>query len=178
MSGNLVPYARPSNFIGETWEGWLVFAACQNNRDACLLTRVNYKEATKQFEALPVVMVEKGGETVGSVRFVTENHWACGWVEWIAIHPSNAAAVELAEKLGEKLEGYPILNESALSAAEVEAAQELWAIMSLRERISLIKEYAPKGSIFAARHECIPGIGDSSGKYDSLDERIRSMAAA
>jgi hypothetical protein len=53
-----------------------------------------------------------------SVVVVRENHWAVGWVEWLAILPTATAAVEEASKIVSELENYPILDEDRWSEEE------------------------------------------------------------
>jgi len=156
------PYEKPSNYIGKTWEGWVCFLG--RTRDSELLTNHNFETALERLLALPQHIVE--GEL--SVMAVKESHWACGWVEYIIIHPSNRAAVKLADELAKKLDDYPILDESGYSDKECEATCEMWANMSLRERIEACKK--TDTSIFAARHDCIPQDADH------LYEKIQSYA--
>jgi hypothetical protein len=158
----LKPYEKPSNYAGETWEGWLVFLG--RHRDSDLLTNHNFDTALKQLQAVPQHIVE--GEL--SVTAVQENHWAVGWVEWIAVHPTNAAAVSLANELAEHLDDYPILDEDGYSMLECEETCKAWEEMSLRDRVEACR--ATRTSIFAARHACIPD------NADRLYERLQSYA--
>lgn len=94
-------------------------------------------------------------EDTRTVLKVSENHWACGWVEWIAIHPSNTRAVECAKQICRALDNYPILNEIAYYAAEGEARMEAWRDLSIRDRIELINRRG-NVSILAARRDWPP----------------------
>lgn len=155
-------WKHPSNYIGATWEGWLVFLG--RNRDSDLLTNHNFETARDLLQALD-------REGVKGTLVVSENHWACGWVEWIAIHPSNAAAVALAESLANDLGQYPILDEDKFSEKEHEEAQKAWSECSLSERLQLIKRYGqPPVSILAARHDWIPQ-DDNGSIYEALVTR-------
>jgi hypothetical protein len=155
-------YVKPSNYVGRTWEGWLTFLG--RHRDSDLLTNHNFDTALKELQALPQAIVE--GEA--TVTKVCESHWAVGYVEWIAIHPSNEAAVKLATEMADQLDDYPILDESAYSDLECEETSKAWADMSIRERVEVCKD--TRTSIFAARHDCIPQTADA------LYERLQSYA--
>lgn len=150
------PWVRPSNYMGATWEGWLVFLG--RNRDSELLTNHNFETALHYLEIAGDTLPEGTYEhTDRSMFVVRENHWLCGWVEWIAIHPSNEAAVRLAEELAAKLDRYPVLDEDRFSEREHEEASATWEGMSIRERLDLIKRYGRGSvSILAARHDWIP----------------------
>lgn len=107
------PWTHPSNYIGQTWEGWLVFIG--RNRDSDLLTNHNFETALERLEEVNADHPTEDTRTVLSVR---ENHWAVGWVEWIAIYPSNTRAVALANEIAAKLDAYPILDEDRYSEKE------------------------------------------------------------
>jgi len=156
------PYRVPSNYAGKTWEGWLTFLG--RHRDSDLLTNHNFDTALSHLLALPQSIVE-GEMTVDVVR---ESHWAVGYVEWIRIHPSNEAAVKLANEMADQLDDYPVLDESAYSDLECEETSKAWAEMSIKERVQTCKD--TETSIFAARHDCIPQ------NADRLYERLQSYA--
>lgn len=164
MDFNLKTWTYPSNYFGPRWDGWQIFLT--RTRDSELLTNHNFETALAKLKALPKV---KGiGKT--TVRVVRDSHWACGWVEWIAIHPRNKAAIALAEQLVTKLNHYPILDEIGYGTKEHEAVCETWEQMSLRERVSTLKRHNPEVSIFAARHPFIPQSADYT--YDSLRSEL------
>ena len=152
-------WVRPSNYIGQTWDGWLVFLG--RNRDSGLLTDHNFETARDLLSALDC---DHPTEDTRTVLTVSENHWACGWVEWIAIHPSNKAAVDLAEDLARNLDQYPILDEDKFSEREYDAACEAWRSLSVRDRYELIKRVG-NCSVFAARHNSPP---DDTGVEETL----------
>lgn len=120
------PWIHPSNYAGTRWEGWLVFLG--QNRDSDCLTRCNFEVALKALEAIP-------SENPDSVQRVRESHWACGWIEWIAIHPSNANARVAAEDMAAKLDQYSVLDEDRWSEMEHEEACENWDPSSVREEL-------------------------------------------
>ena len=105
------PWKHPSNYMGKEWTGWLV-APVGCSRDSDNVERSNWDA---QIERIPE------SETVQVVR---ERHWAVGWVEWLAIRPENTAAVAEAEKIGDELEEYPILDEDRYSELEAQDAPE------------------------------------------------------
>lgn len=160
MDFSLQSWKRPSNYIGPSWDGWLIFLT--RTRDSGLLTNHNFDTALAALKALPKV-VGIGKRTVQVVR---DSHWACGWVEWIAIHPRNKAAIARAEQLTRKLNDYPILDEMGYENKEHEEVCATWEDMSVRERLFTLKRHNPEVSIFAARHPFIPQSADRT--YDSL----------
>lgn len=129
------PWTRPSNYIGASWHGWLMFLGRTRDSDCleisnfeCALARV--KEASNRELSSP------------SVHVVQENHWAVGWIEWIAIHPSDTGAVQEAEKIESELESYPVLDESDFSERETDEADRIWRdCFRPSERIEYIRAH-------------------------------------
>lgn len=81
-------------------------------------------------------------ETPESRLVIRENHWAVGWVEWIAIHESDTGALKVADELATGLEDYPVIDESDLSEREMEAANQIWKdCYRVSERIKYIREH-------------------------------------
>jgi hypothetical protein len=82
------------------------------------------------------------------VQAVRESHWACGWVEWIAIHESNTGAISEAESMAEEMEGYPVLDETHWSEMEFGEYLQAWTdsghsyFVKELERAELIEEGA------------------------------------
>ena len=103
-------WTMPQYYSGASWDGYLV-APCTQNRDSDTVERSNWDA---QLERIPE---SEDGESVVVVR---ENHWAVGWVEWLAILPTATAAVEEASKIVDELENYPILDEDRWSELEFE----------------------------------------------------------
>ena len=66
-----------------------------------------------------------GGETE-TVNVVRESHWAVGWVEWIAIHETDEAALQVADGLRDRVATYPVLDEDAWGQLEEHEAAEFW----------------------------------------------------
>jgi hypothetical protein len=111
---NLTLWSTPDSWAGQPWDGYYVFLG--QNRDSDCLSRSNFR---KGLEAL-------GGEVEGKVEVIREGHWACGWIEWIAIHQDAAEALEIADEIVAALESYPVLDESDFSELETEEADEVW----------------------------------------------------
>lgn len=145
-------WTHPQNYIGEVWPGYYVFLG--QHRDSDCLERSNF---TCALEAI-------GGETE-TVHVIRERHWAVGWIEWIAIHQDDTAALQKADDIARKLQDYPVVNEDHWSELEHEEVCDFWASLSVRERASYCKEAGL--SIFAARHD-YPPQDDSGSLYDRL----------
>ena len=143
---NLEFWTMPSNYAGEVWPGYYVFL--NQNRDSDSLTRSNF---TCALQAI-------GGESE-TVHVIREGHWACGWVEWIAIHQDDTAALQAADAIAAKLQDYPVVNEDHWSELEWDEAHEYWASLQLSERVELCQDAGV--SVFSARHAWIPQ--DDSG---------------
>lgn len=125
----LKKWKMPSFYYGATWEEYYV--GLGKNRDSDTLTRSNFD----------VCLERLGGETE-TVQVVSENHWAVGWVEWIAIHESDKKALDAMRDMFEKLENYPVLDEEHFCEAENDEAQEIWRnCYSDRERLAYIKKH-------------------------------------
>lgn len=131
----------PDSYFGAEWPEYYVFLGQHRESDA--LARSNFRCG---LEAL-------GGESE-TVIVVRERHWACGWVEWIAIHESNEAALEYADSTLCALDSYPVLNEDDFCELENEEAEHYWQSMPLRYRVELCQDAGV--SIFAARHDWLP----------------------
>ena len=119
-------WERPDSWAGKPWEGW--FVGLSRTRDSDALTRSNFEVFLKALRELPEVLVDdtnnaaasyrterEDWSSVNSVFIVPESHWACGWIDWIAIHPSNEAAMKLADEMLCSLEDYPVLDEDGIA---------------------------------------------------------------
>lgn len=88
------------------------------------------------------VLFDEPEADMATVQVVSENHWACGWIEWIAIHGSDEAALREADRLMAKLDNYPVLNEDDWSRREDESAQTIWRdCYRPSERLKYIREH-------------------------------------
>ncbi len=124
-------WTMPSDYFGATWEGYYVFLG--QNRDSSSLERSNFIRA---LEAI-------GGESEqeGGVQVVHEGHWACGWVEWIAIPAGPSVSLAKAIEIMEGLEAYPVVDEEHWCEVESEEANEVWRnCYDVSERIEYIRE--------------------------------------
>lgn len=152
MQTELKKWQLPSDYIGAEWNEYFVFLA--QTRDSDALTRSNFRVALKRLGG-------KTGEATGDcfskpkidgkrdVLVIREGHWACGWVEWIAIHESNSRGLDLARKMLKEIDDYPSLDEQDWTELESSEAFEYWNNASLQERIDLCAQNDT--SIFAAR---------------------------
>lgn len=131
----------PDSYFGEEWPEYFVFLG--QHRDSDALSRSNFECGLKAL----------GGESE-TVIVVRERHWAVGWVEWIAIHESDAEAILAADEMTCALSDYPVLNEDHFSELEWTEAQTQWEMLPLKYRVELCAEAGV--SIFAARRDYIP----------------------
>lgn len=136
----------PDSYMGAEWPEYFVFLG--QHRDSDALSRSNFECGLKTL----------GGESE-TVIIVRERHWAVGWVEWIAIHESDSAAILAADEMRCALDSYPVLNEDHFSELEWTEAETQWEMLPLKYRVELCAEAGV--SIFAARRDYIPQ--DDSG---------------
>lgn len=92
------------------------------------------------------------GENHETHRF---GHWGPGWFEIILVRPDTATAIE-AQQLSDALESYPILDDSDFSEKENALAADVWAHMSVKERVALMRKLRFTGNVLAARRDTIP----------------------
>lgn len=150
------PWERPDSWGGKPWYGW--FVGLGQSRDSGALERSNFEVFLRALRELPEVLVddtENGGRgdwsAVDTVYVVQESHWACGWIDWVAIHPSNEAAMKLADEMLCALSNYPILNEDHFSELEANEIEDWWASEPVRYRVDICRDCGE--SIFAARRD-------------------------
>lgn len=163
---HLRPWSHPAHYLGATWNGWYAFLG--QTRDSDCLTRSNFRVAFKAVHNASVAFDSEAydaGDELGGVVIVRENHYLCGWVEWIAIHESNHAALEKADDMVDKIENcHPVLCENDFSTLEDEEATEVWQSLPRRDRLYIIR--GVRGiSLFAARHAWYPN--DDQGTVQS-----------
>ena len=145
-------WVLPDSYGGAQWPEYFVFLG--QSRDSDAIERSNFERG----------LTALGGES-DTILVVRERHWAVGWVEWIAIHESNMAALIEADDMLCALSDYPVLDEEHYSGLEYDEVLERWAGMRVRERIKLCAEH--RLSIFAARRNYLPP-DDSGSLFDSL----------
>lgn len=141
-------WTLPPNYFGARWDGYYVFML--RNRDSSILRNHNFDEA------LDLLGGETGEEDDGIslVAVVRENHYAVGWIEWIAIHQTATKEIEIAKGIEERLDNYPILNEDGYTQKVFDAAYTYWQSMPRKERIRVCAKY--NICIFAARRDDLP----------------------
>lgn len=161
-------WKHPSDYVGATWEGWYS-AGFGRSRDSDVLEESNFQVASRELLKLAedaprhevsAELLEQLDDCL-SVQVVRESHWAVGWVEWIAIHSSNTAALAKARDLCERANDYPILDESHFSELEYTQANEVWAsCYNITERVKYIREHRSQFEFhdFADLLGCVRGI--------------------
>ena len=123
-------WKMPKDYFGAEWPEYYSSSVGQS-RDSDALERSNF---TCMLKAL-------GGES-DTIIVVRESHWAVGWVEWIAIHESDAKALAIADDIAERLADYPVINEDHFSEVEQEDASETWRnCYSDRERLAYVRDH-------------------------------------
>lgn len=162
---NLSRWKRPSCYIGAEWSGYFV-APVRRNRDSSILEKCNWDSQWEILNPLRADCVDADGEELSSPVVVLENHWACGWVVWVAIHESNDAALRAADEIAERLERRPILNEDALSDAERSAYNEAWESWGARD---FRRELVATFELSQAAEDALDGIENDAlrGLYEN-----------
>lgn len=142
----------PQNYGGAEWHGYYVFLS--RTRDSDILEESNFA----------VALAALGGETGfddeghAEVAVVRESHWAVGWLEWIAVHEAATEKIAIAEKLLERLENYPVLDEEDYSAREYEGCAEYWEkAMGARDRIEYLRAHSYTCHSFSDMSQAIRG---------------------
>lgn len=149
---HLSRWTLPDSYAGAEWPDYYVFLG--QHRDSDALSRSNF---TCALQAL-------GGES-DTVVVVREGHWAVGWVEWIAIHESDAAALQAADETTAALADYPVVDDMHWSELEYDEACDYWASLPVRDRVEFCRNAGV--SLFAARRDEIPA-DDSGYIYEAL----------
>ena len=145
---NLRRRACFDHYAGAEWTQYYSSGVGQS-RDSSALERSNF-----------VCMLKALGGESATVIVVSERHWAVGWIEWIAIHETDARALEEADEIAGALEDYPVVNESHWSELETEEANEVWTqCYDVRERIAYIRKHRDQFEFhdFADMLGCVRG---------------------
>lgn len=142
------------NYCGETPCDHYVGPVSVNRESRCL-ERANWEVVSKELESL-------GGEIH---RF---GHWAVGWYELVLISDTAEDCLQRADYWAEKLDNYPVADETVWSEMEYEEAYRYWEAMGISSRVQLCTEAGI--SIFAARH--VDVIPDSTLIWDSLTAEV------
>ncbi len=125
-------WTLPDCYFGDCYPATYVFPYGQN-RDSDCLERSNFDAACKQLLALA---------DDDDVWIVRENHWAVGWIEWVAISQDNSAALRLADEICTSLEDYPVLDEGLYSEYEDEECSQVWSnCFDERDRLDYLQSH-------------------------------------
>lgn len=125
---HLKPWSLPGHYFGAKWLDY--FVGLSRTRDSDPLEESNFH----------CFLAMIGGESL-TVKSVRESHWACGWIEWIAIHKQDTKALELADELVGNLADYPILDEDDLFRRESELADYTWKhCYTWKERLTYMRD--------------------------------------
>ena len=116
-------WTMPESYFGELWPNYYS-SGVEQSRDSDTLEESNFAAMLKAL----------GGESE-TVIVVRERHWAVGWVEWIAIHPTDEKALAIADKIKGEMEAYPVIDEDDWSKREWEKAADYWNNLSPREKV-------------------------------------------
>lgn len=147
---NLRLWTMPPDYAGEVWPAYYI-AGDGQHRDSDALARSNFR----------VLLKRLGGESE-TVTVVREGHWAVGWVEWIAIHQDDGAALQVADECAADLADYPILDESDYSELEQEDADEAWKnCYRSADRLKYIREHRSQFEF----HDMADLLGCVRGEY-------------
>ena len=103
-------------------QDWLVGPVVRT-RDSGLLTQSNFES-----------FLDKLGGESNNVKIHRFGHWGPGWYEIVLIRPSTKEQT-VAEKLENKLNSHPILDENDLSSREQEAYSDNWESIGKQEFI-------------------------------------------
>lgn len=125
-----------SAYFGEN-ATWLI--AYTTQRDADCLDESNFAFIERELRSLPEFKSWQGDEEpITTERF---SHWAVGWIDYLIINPEFSAGIELTEKLREKLEDYPCLDEEDWSQRESDAANRIWReCYPVKDRVEYIRK--------------------------------------
>jgi len=135
----LTLWTRPSCYIGATWEEYFGSGISQT-RDSGALDRSNFECMVAALKAIPEPA--DWPHDCACFQVVRENHWAVGWVEWIAIHQDAADHLHEADRIAAALEDYPVIDEMHYSQEESDEANEVWRnCYRPKERLAYIRKH-------------------------------------
>ncbi len=142
---HLKRWTYPRSYAGAEWYDHYG-SGCGRHRNSEALERANFRA---MLNALGFDADECAGDDCPldtddepTRVIVRENHWAVGWVEWIAIHESDTDGLAIADKIAEALEDYPIVDEDLWSDFEETDCSETWTnCYTPRERLSYLREH-------------------------------------
>jgi len=99
-------FGSTNNYIGDDRSEWINVIG--RNRDSDLLTESNFQAALDML----------GGEQEGLIEVAHFSHWACGWYELIQVNKTNKKGLKIALDILNKIDAYPVLDESDFSDRE------------------------------------------------------------
>lgn len=118
-------WTRPDSYFGAEWPDYFS-SGVGRSRNSDALERSNFE----------CMLRDLGGESE-TVVVVRESHWAVGWVEWIAIHESDAKALEIADDTRAAMDDYPVVDEDHFSQTEWDECADFWDGLSPREKVQM-----------------------------------------
>jgi hypothetical protein len=135
-------WTRPSNYMGETWYDYYS-AGVGQTRDSDALERANFQAMQQRLSAVREDGLDDDGSGWTVVR---ENHWAVGWIEWIAIHESCAGVLACADSIMVAFQDYPCIDEDLYGQIEDEDCAETWeSCYDPSERIRYFRDHSFTG---------------------------------
>lgn len=163
---HLKRWTLPRDYAGAHWTDYYSFLG--RHRDSSALERANFDAGLKAIGGEQTHPTKTDSEdadcALSLVRVVRENHWAVGWVEWIAIHQTATEALQKADDIKGKLEDYPVVDEDLFSLYESEEADEVWLnCYRPAERVKWIREHRSQFEF----HDFADMIGCIRGHYFS-----------
>ena len=157
---NLKRWTMPGSYVGATWDDYYV-APVGRSRDSSCLEESNWSAQSAVLNPAEIDDAPEGFVPASPVS-IRESHWAVGWVEWVAIHETNEAALRAADKLAERLNGYPVLDEEDWSNREHAEAETVWRdCYRPAERIEYVRKYRSQFDF----HNFADLLGCIRGKY-------------
>ena len=159
---HLKRWTHPTCYAGATWPDYYS-AGVGQSRDSDALERANFDAMLKAIGGEQTSEDEDPndpGSALSLVRVVRENHWAVGWVEWIAIHETCSAALTIADEIKGRLEDYPVVSEELWSEYEQADADETWRnCYRPKERVEYIRKHRSQFEFhgFADLLACVRG---------------------
>lgn len=121
----------PENFTSIQDLTSFLVAPVSQNRDSDILEKSNFQVVTKE-----ILAKASHKET----KIHSFDHWACGWVEHLLIHPEDEAAIEAGEEWESRLKEVAYANDEHYSNMQSEAYQSHWEDWAKKEFVEKILE--------------------------------------
>jgi hypothetical protein len=147
--------------MGAQWDDYYVLAG--QSRDSSALEESNFRsfraaleKKAKELGVVAITIPDIDNE-LEPVVVERSSHWAVGWVETLLVHKdSPVVLLEWCDTQLERLDGYPVFDESDYSELETEQAATVWRdCYRVADRLKYIREHR---SQFEFR-----GLGDMLG---------------